>query len=122
MMGLLRPSGGRFASWGSASGGARYAAREDRLFAGEFRIWGRPKAKRSLSVLAALGTDRGAAAQRKALAERLELDLDRPVGDLSKGNRQKVAVISAFQHQPDALILDEPTAGLTRSCDRPCWT
>ena len=44
--------------------------------------------------------------------QRLELNLDRPVGDLSKGNRQKVAVICAFQHQPEVLVLDEPTAGL----------
>jgi ABC-2 type transport system ATP-binding protein len=46
------------------------------------------------------------------LAARLELNLDRPVGDLSKGNRQKVAVLCAFQHRPELLILDEPTAGL----------
>jgi len=46
------------------------------------------------------------------LAERLELNLDRPVGELSKGNRQKAAVIYAFQHQPELLILDEPTIGL----------
>jgi ABC-2 type transport system ATP-binding protein len=79
---------------------------------GEFRIWGRPRAGRSLAVLAALGGDRGTAARRKELAERLELNLKRPVGDLSKGNRQKVAVILAFQHRPEVLILDEPTAGL----------
>ena len=46
------------------------------------------------------------------MAERLGLDLDRKVGALSKGNRQKVGVIYAFQHQPEALILDEPTIGL----------
>jgi ABC-2 type transport system ATP-binding protein len=34
------------------------------------------------------------------------------VGELSKGNRQKVAVIYAFQHQPELLVLDEPTSGL----------
>jgi ABC-2 type transport system ATP-binding protein len=38
--------------------------------------------------------------------------LDRPVWDLSKGNRQKVGVIYAFQHKSDILILDEPTIGL----------
>ena len=47
-----------------------------------------------------------------ALAERLEADLSRKVGDLSTGNRQKVGVIQAFMHRPELLILDEPTSGL----------
>jgi ABC-2 type transport system ATP-binding protein len=113
IMGLLRPSGGEVCVLGQRvkPGRGTLHARIGYL-PGEFRIWGRPRARRSLSVLAALGGDRGAAARRKMLAERLDLDLGRPVGDLSKGNRQKVAVIMAFQHQPDVLILDEPTAGL----------
>ena len=79
---------------------------------GDFRIWRGPNADRSLRVLGALGDTRQANARRLQLADRLELDLDRPVGDLSKGNRQKVGVIYAFQHHPDLLMLDEPTAGL----------
>ncbi|MBF0695881.1 ABC transporter ATP-binding protein [Actinomyces bowdenii] len=46
------------------------------------------------------------------LAERLELDLHRPVRTLSKGNRQKLGLIQAFMHHPELLILDEPTSGL----------
>lgn len=45
-------------------------------------------------------------------ASRLKLDLQRKVGELSKGNRQKVGVIQAFMHLPDILFLDEPTSGL----------
>jgi ABC-2 type transport system ATP-binding protein len=113
IMGLLRPTGGEVLVLGERvkPGRGSQHARIGYL-PGEFRIWGRPKARRSLAVLAALGGDRDVAARRKALAERLDLDLRRPVGDLSKGNRQKVAVILAFQHQPDVLVLDEPTAGL----------
>ena len=48
----------------------------------------------------------------ESLAERLDLDLHRPVRDLSKGNRQKLGLIQAFMHQPELLILDEPTSGL----------
>ena len=113
IMGLLRPSGGEVRVLGQrvASGRGTQHARIGYL-PGEFRIWGRPRARRSLRILAALGGDGSTAARREALAERLELNLKRPVGDLSKGNRQKVAVILAFQHQPEVLILDEPTAGL----------
>ena len=46
------------------------------------------------------------------LADRLDSDLTRKVGDLSTGNRQKVGVIQAFMHRPDLLIMDEPTSGL----------
>jgi len=46
------------------------------------------------------------------LAERLEADLSRKVGDLSTGNRQKVGIIQAFMNRPEVLIMDEPSAGL----------
>ncbi len=113
LMGLLRPSGGEVRVLGQrvAPGRGTQHARIGYL-PGDFRIWSRPRAIRSLQMLAALGGDRDTASRRKALAERLDLNLNRPVGDLSKGNRQKVAVILAFQHQPEVLILDEPTAGL----------
>ncbi|HNS21618.1 MAG TPA: ABC transporter ATP-binding protein [Sedimentisphaerales bacterium] len=113
LMGMLRPSRGEVRVLGQRIVAGR-GTQHTRIgyLPGEFRIWGRPKARTSLSMLAALGGDRAATARRRALAERLDLDLDRPVGDLSKGNRQKVAVLLAFQHQPEVLILDEPTAGL----------
>ncbi len=46
------------------------------------------------------------------LAERLDADLDKKVGDLSSGNRQKVGVIQAFMNRPEVLIMDEPSSGL----------
>ena len=48
----------------------------------------------------------------ETVAERLGLDLSRPVRALSKGNRQKLGLIQAFMHRPELLILDEPTSGL----------
>jgi ABC-2 type transport system ATP-binding protein len=46
------------------------------------------------------------------LASRFRADLDRPLGQLSRGNRQKIGLILATFHRPELLILDEPTSGL----------
>ena len=57
---------------------------------------------------------RGVKCGKKAasLAERLGLDLNRKVNELSLGNRKKVGIVCAVQHSPKLLILDEPTSGL----------
>lgn len=46
------------------------------------------------------------------LAERFDAQLNRPIRELSTGNRQKLGLIQAFMHEPELLILDEPIAGL----------
>jgi ABC-2 type transport system ATP-binding protein len=46
------------------------------------------------------------------LAERLDSDLSKKVGDLSSGNRQKVGLIQAFMNEPEVIIMDEPSSGL----------
>lgn len=48
----------------------------------------------------------------KRLADRLSLDWNAKIGDLSTGNYQKVGIVSALQTRPELLILDEPTNGL----------
>ncbi len=47
-----------------------------------------------------------------SLVERFEAQIYKPIGTLSKGNRQKIGLIQALMHQPKTLILDEPTSGL----------
>jgi len=46
------------------------------------------------------------------LCERLALDKNRKIDDLSLGNRKKVSIVCAMQHQPELYIFDEPTSGL----------
>ena len=48
----------------------------------------------------------------KQLAQRMDCDLSQRIGTLSHGNKQKIGLIQAFMHQPQLLILDEPTNGL----------
>jgi ABC-2 type transport system ATP-binding protein len=46
-----------------------------------------------------------------SLSSILEADLDKKIGDYSRGNRQKIGLIAALLHKPKLLILDEPTSG-----------
>ncbi|MGN0461752.1 MAG: ABC transporter ATP-binding protein [Ruminococcus sp.] len=46
------------------------------------------------------------------ICERLRLDVNKKVEELSFGNRKKVAIVCALQHDPRLCILDEPTGGL----------
>jgi beta-exotoxin I transport system ATP-binding protein len=78
---------------------------------GDFGYGRQASGREALRLLARLrgvdGSDRA-----DALAERFRADLDRPLGQLSRGNRQKVGLILACFHSPELLILDEPTSGL----------
>jgi ABC-2 type transport system ATP-binding protein len=48
----------------------------------------------------------------KELSERLNLDINRRISDLSLGNKKKVGIVSCLLHSPKLIILDEPTSGL----------
>jgi len=73
----------------------------------------------TLRFLAALNgappRDGSSERHRILLTSRLGLtprDLERRVREYSRGMKQKVGLVAAFQHRPDLLILDEPTTGL----------
>jgi ABC-2 type transport system ATP-binding protein len=48
----------------------------------------------------------------KELTELFEVDRKRKIADLSMGNRKKISIIQSLLHEPELLIVDEPTTGL----------
>ncbi len=112
LLGLLHPSGGSASIFGLDSRRDSVEIRK-RLgnLPGDF---GYGKASTGREAIALLARLRGVAGlgRAEAFAERFRADLDRPLGQLSRGNRQKVGLITALFHEPDLLILDEPTGGL----------
>jgi ABC-2 type transport system ATP-binding protein len=112
MLDLIRPSEGEVRVFGLDSRrGARAIHARTGYVPGELGLWERLTARQALSHLA--GLRGGAGADRfEALAERLRLHLDRPIRELSKGNKEKVGLVQALMHEPDLVVLDEPTSGL----------
>ncbi len=112
LLDLLHPSGGQALLFGLDS---RQASREIRArlgnLPGDFTCSSDLTGRQLLDFCAeARGIDGRASASR--LAQRFEADLDRRIGDLSRGNRQKIGLIQALFHDPELLLLDEPTTGL----------
>jgi ABC-2 type transport system ATP-binding protein len=78
---------------------------------GDFGYGRQASGREALRLLARLRGIEGTG-RAEALAARFHADLDRPLGQLSRGNRQKVGLILATFHEPELLVLDEPTSGL----------
>jgi ABC-2 type transport system ATP-binding protein len=58
------------------------------------------------------GSERARAIDEAVAATGIESVFNRPIGELSKGFRQRVGLAAAILHRPDLLVLDEPTEGL----------
>lgn len=112
LLDLIRPTGGtaRVLGMDPRTQTVQLHARIGYL-AGDFVAPGRQRVGSALRFLAAL---RGGASGVRIdeLCERLDLDQRRQISELSKGNRQKVGLVQAFMHEPELLILDEPSSGL----------
>lgn len=50
--------------------------------------------------------------EAEMLCEKLKVDTDKKIRELSLGNRKKVSIVCAMQHRPKLFIFDEPTSGL----------
>ena len=112
MLDLIRPSSGRVRLFGldARREGPQARARVGYL-PGDLRLYERLTPREHLRYFASLRGMRDLG-DGEQLAERLDLELDRPIKALSKGNRQKVGLVQALMHRPALAVFDEPTSGL----------
>ena len=112
LLGLHRPTAGRaelFAvdAWRDPVNAHRRVA----YVAGEPFLWPAMTSAETFEFLARLhgGTD---VAYRDQLVKRFQVDTNKKIRALSKGNRQKVQLVAALATRANLLLLDEPTSGL----------
>jgi ABC-2 type transport system ATP-binding protein len=117
LLGLVRPTAGR--AWIFDADAADVAAAH-RLLAhvpADVALWPRLTGAETLELLGRVGPGVDVA-YRDELVRRFALDVSRPAGTYSSGNRQKVALVAAFATRAPLLVLDEPTSGLDPLMER----
>jgi ABC-2 type transport system ATP-binding protein len=112
LLDLIRPTSGRALVFGVETS-ADPAAIHRRIgyLPGEFALFDRLTGGQTIEYFANLrgGVD---PLYQADLIARFDLDPSRRFKEYSRGNKQKVGLVIALQHQPELLVLDEPTAGL----------
>lgn len=78
---------------------------------GDIALYNKLRGRQFLNYMAELQPPKRAGYMNE-LAKLFKVDLETKIGELSKGNRQKIGLIQALMHEPKVLIMDEPTAGL----------
>jgi ABC-2 type transport system ATP-binding protein len=78
---------------------------------GEIALYPKMTGRQFLEYMSELQPPKRKDYQRQ-LVRLFEFTSSQKIGNLSKGNRQKLGLIQAFMHEPEILILDEPTSGL----------
>lgn len=112
LMNFLQPSGGSASIMGLDIVKYSTAVKEHvGYLPGEIKLYGNMTGRDFLKYMGALQPLKHPEYLTE-LVGTFEAELDKPLSALSKGNRQKIGLIQACMHEPDVLILDEPTGGL----------
>ena len=113
MVGLLNATSGKLSVLGSDPRKSKSIRADIGYIPGEFGLWPQMTGAETLEHLGSFS--RRVPTRRGELCELFELsakDLERPTRTYSRGTRQKIAIIQAFETQPKLIVMDEPTEGL----------
>ncbi len=113
IMNFLKPTSGQALVFGldSVNSSTEIKSKVGYL-AGDFELYDNLTGWQYLEFIAHLRNVTHVKKQISELEAALEAQLDKRLGTLSRGNMQKIALMAALLHDPDLLILDEPTTGL----------
>ena len=115
LLGLLIPTAGSIRILGHDMARDRFAALARMNFSSPYiALPSRLSVAENLRVYGHLYGVRGLQSRIRELAAQLDLTglLDRPSGNLSAGQKTRVALAKSLINRPDVLLLDEPTASL----------
>ena len=112
LLGLIYPTSGEAAIFGKDINRNKTEILSDiGYMPSEATFYSGMKVKDVISLSAKI-RKKDCSAEAAKLCERLTLDREKRVEELSLGNRKKVSIVCALQHKPKLCILDEPTSGL----------
>lgn len=112
LLGLIRPTSGSASVFGLDSMRDRVRILENVGYLPSEVFYYEGMRARDLLAYAASFYHRDCSARIMELAQRLDLNLDQKIEDMSLGNRKKVGIVQGLLHSPKLVILDEPTSGL----------
>ncbi len=113
LMDVIRPTAGEARIFGKDCQKDSVASRDGvGYLPGELNLYDNMKASDFFKMYFSLQKSKTEPRYWQTVADRLDLDTSRKIRKLSRGNKQKVGVVTAFMNKPDLLILDEPTSGL----------
>ncbi len=126
LCGLIKPSGGTIRVLGlDIPQQSELLRRRVGYMTQRFSLWEDLSARENLNFMASIYTlEPRHATQRIEAAVReyrLQEFLDRPAGTLSGGQKQRLALAAATLHEPQLLLLDEPTSAVDPQSRRDFW-
>ncbi len=112
ILSILKPTSGEVKLFGSPVNRANVRIHEKiGYIPGDVSLYGHLTVKQMLNYLASLRPNTPST-RMDEMVELFDLDVTKNTKALSKGNRQKVAIVQAFMHNPEFYIFDEPSSGL----------
>ncbi len=112
LTGLIKSSGGSASIFGKDVSGKKDEILADVGYLPSEAVFYNGMKVKDVIRLSADLRKRDCSAEATILCDRLQLDTEKKVEELSFGNRKKVGIVCALQHNPKLCILDEPTSGL----------